>query len=161
MDRNRPKFVISAKMESVYFQKFRSDRKRFKKVIFLTEIIMSNLFPNPFKDAIANFKSLLGRFQTKQFLSIVFIGFLILTTNTELVPPNNRALSNKLNNEIHQDGESRPKTTEEWSQQAAETDGRPLERIKRVGIQTKEALKDFGEVYPDTFKKGDAKIQNK
>jgi hypothetical protein len=87
----------------------------------------------------------------------MFIGFLILTTNSELVPLNNRALGNKLNNEIHQDSESRPKTNGEWSQQAAETDGRPLERLKRVGIQTKEALKDFGEVYPDTFQKGDSK----
>jgi hypothetical protein len=120
---------------------------------------MSNLFPNQFKDAIAKFKSLLNRFQTKQFLSIAFVGFLILTTNIELVPLNNRALGNKLNKEIHQDGESRPKTNKEWSQQAAETDGRPVERLKRVGVQTTEALKDFGEVYPDTFQKGDLKIQ--
>jgi hypothetical protein len=118
---------------------------------------MSNLFPNPFKDAIAKFKSLLNRFQTKQFLSIVFIGFLILTTNTELVPLNNRALGNELNNEIHQDGESRPKTNKEWSQQAADTDGRPVERLKRVGVQTTEALKDMGEMYQDTFSKGDSK----
>jgi len=140
-------------MENVYFQKFRSDHKRFKKVIFLTEIIIGNLF----NQTIVKFNSLLGKLQTKQFLSIVFIGFLILTTNSELVPLNNRALGNKLNNEIHQDSESRPKTNGEWSQQAAETDGRPLERLKRVGIQTKEALKDFGEVYPDTFQKGDSK----
>jgi len=140
-------------MESAFFLKSRSDRKRFKKVIFLTEIIIGNLF----NQTIVKFNSLLGKLQTKQFLSIVFIGFLILTTNSELVPLNNRALGNKLNNEIHQDSESRPKTNGEWSQQAAETDGRPLERLKRVGVQTKEALKDFGEVYPDTFQKGDSK----
>jgi len=116
---------------------------------------------NLFNEVIVKFNSLLARLQTKQFLSIVFIGFLILTINTELVPPNNRALANELNDEIHQDGESRPKTSGEWSQQAAETDGRPLERLKRVGVQTKEALKDFGEVYIDTFQKGDSKIQNK
>jgi len=118
---------------------------------------MSNLFANPFKDAITKFKSLLYRFQTKQFLSIAFIGFLILTTNIELVPLNNRALGNKLNNEIHQDGESRPKTNKEWSQQAAEIDGRPVERLKRVGVQTTEALKDFGKVHQDTLQKGDSK----
>lgn len=96
-------------------------------------------------------KLLFGRFQSQQFLSIVLISFIILTINTEVVPPTNQALAKKLNNEIHQDGESRPKTDAEWSQQAAETDGRPLERLKRVGTQTKEALKDFGEIYPDTF----------
>ena len=101
--------------------------------------------------------SLVAKLQTKQFLSIVFIGFLILTINTELVPLNNQALGNQLNNEIHQDGESRPKTTEEWSQQASETDGRPVERLKRVGVQTTEALKDFGEMYKDTFPQGGSK----
>jgi hypothetical protein len=152
-------------MESVFLLKFRSDRKCFKKLMFLTEIIVShlfpNLFPNLFKDAIAKFKSLIDRFQTRQFLSIVFIGYLVLTTSTELGPLNNRALANRLNAEIHQDGETRPKTNGEWSQQAAETDGHPAERLNRVVVQTKEALKDFGEVYLHTFQKGDSKIQNK
>jgi hypothetical protein len=123
---------------------------------------MKNLFNRTVEQilkgiAIFNFlaKSLLimlfGRFQSQQFLSIVLISFVILTINTEVVPPNNQALANKLNSEIHQDGESRPKTDEEWSQQAAETEGRPLERLKRVGAQTQEALKDFGAIYPDTF----------
>jgi hypothetical protein len=111
---------------------------------------MSNLFPNLFNDAIAKVGSLLDRFHIRQFMSVIFIGFLILTTNTNLVPLDNRALGNKLNTEIHQDGETRP---------AAETDGRPGERLNRVVLQTKEAFKDLSELYPEALKKGDLKIQ--
>jgi hypothetical protein len=112
----------------------------FSQVIAMFNILLKSLL-----------RMLFGRFQSQSLLSIVLISFVILTINTEVVPPTNQALANKLNNEIHQDGESRPKTNAEWVQQAAETDGRPVERLKRVGTQTKEAFKDFGEIYPDTF----------
>jgi hypothetical protein len=105
-------------------------------------------------EAIAKFKSLFTKLQVKQFLPIVLVGFLLLTINNDLVPLDNEALGKKLNDEVHQDGELRPKTSAEWSQQAQETDGRPLERLKRIGEQSAEAFKDFGELYPDTFERG-------
>ncbi len=107
--------------------------------------------------AIAKFdlllNSVLNRVQVRHFLPIVLISFMILATN---VTPNlnNKALTKQLNNEIHQDDSSRPKTSAEWNKQAQETEGRPVERLKRIGEQSVEAVKEFAEIYPDTAERG-------
>jgi hypothetical protein len=103
--------------------------------------------------AIARFNlvlnSMLNGLQTRNFLCIGIVSFMLLATN---VTPdfNNQALTKQLNNEIHQDDSQRPKTTAEWNQQAEETQGRPAERLKRIGEQSVEAVKEFAEMYPDT-----------
>lgn len=107
--------------------------------------------------AIAKFNLLLDllieRTQVKRFLPIVLVSFMLLATN---VTPkiNNQALTKQLNSEIHQDDSSRPKTTAEWEKQARETEGRPVERLKRIGEQSVEAVKEFAEMYPDTAERG-------
>lgn len=102
--------------------------------------------------AIDKVNSLLDRFQVKQFLSVVFIGLLLLTTNAN---PNqsNKAVSKQLDQVVHEDDSQRPKTTGEWNRESRETEGNPGERLKRIGKESAEAVKDFGSIYPDTAKR--------
>jgi hypothetical protein len=115
---------------------------------------------NFINEAIARFKSLFSRLQVKQFLPMFLVGFVLLTINNDLVPLDNQRLGRKLNNEIHQDGELRPKTNGEWNQQAMETDGRPVERLKRIVEQSGEAIKDFSNLYPEAVERGAAELSN-
>ncbi len=105
---------------------------------------------------ISVFTSLFSRVQTKQFISMVLIGFLVLTTNFKQDTGN--PISNLFDKVTHQgssqQNSQRPTTTGEWKKQAQETEGRPAERLKRIGKQSADAVKDMGSVYPDTAKRG-------
>lgn len=102
------------------------------------------------------FTSLFNRLQTKQFISMVLVGFLLLTTNVKQDTGN--PISNLFDKVTHQgssqQNSQRPTTTGEWKKQAQETEGRPAERLKRIGKQSADAVKDMGSVYPDTAKRG-------
>lgn len=99
--------------------------------------------------AIAGVSSVLKELQVKQFLAVVLVGFLLLTTNSAL-EGNNRALTEKIDQAVHQDDSQRPKTTGEWNKEARETQGAPGERLQKIATESAEAIKDFGSVYPDT-----------
>ena len=93
--------------------------------------------------------SLLKKLQMSKVLSVVIVGLLILTTN---VDPglSKQAATDKIDKMLQQDNDpNRPKTTGEWNQQARETKGKPAERLKRIGEQSADAVKEFGEMYPE------------
>jgi hypothetical protein len=94
-----------------------------------------------------------------KFLPIFLIGVVLLTTNVN-GDMSDRKLSNVVDKVIHQDNEKRLKTTGEWNQQSRETQGKPGKRLKRVGEQSAEAIKDFGSVFPDTAKRSAAELKN-
>ncbi len=99
--------------------------------------------------AIAGVKSWLNQLQAQRLLSIALLGFLILTTN---VDPGltKQAATNKIDKMLSQDDNpDRPKTTSEWNKQAQEVKGDPGERLKRIGEQSVDAVKEFGQMYPD------------
>ena len=100
--------------------------------------------------AIAKFNSLLKTISVKQFLPIVMIGFVLLTLNVAPSRNETQQAIKKLDQTVHQEDSNRPKTTGEWEQQARETEDRPVERIKRIGKQSAEAVKDMGSMYSDT-----------
>lgn len=102
---------------------------------------------NLISKAIARISSLLKGLQVKSFLAVALVGFLLLTTNVE---SKNQALTNKVDEAIHQNDSQRPKTTGEWNREARETEGSPGERLKKIGKESAEAVKDFGSLYPDT-----------
>jgi len=106
---------------------------------------------------IAKTLSWLDRLQAKHFVFVMLFGVLLFTSNLNL-PPNNPEVNQVLNNVLHQDNEQRPKTTEEWNEQARETKGKPGERLKRIEKQSAEAVKDFGALYPDTAKRSAAAL---
>ena len=106
---------------------------------------MTNLISN----ALNHISVLLNQFQVKRFLSVVMVGFVLLTTNADL-GRNSQSVTKKLDEVVHQDASQRPKTTGEWNKEARETEGAPGERVQRIAGQSAEALKDFGTLYPDT-----------
>lgn len=85
-------------------------------------------------------------------LASVAIGLLILTTNVDSDLSKQDAIG-KIDKMLQQDGDSnRPKTTAQWEQQARETKGKPGEKLKRIGEQSADAIKEFGSMYPEIAK---------
>lgn len=96
--------------------------------------------------------------QVRQFLSVVAIGFILLNTT----PAPDRASKEtieKLDRMVHQENPDRPKTTKEWQQQAREVKGKPGERIERIGEQSADAVKEFGQMYPDVAKRSERELE--
>ena len=90
--------------------------------------------------------------QVRQLLSVVAIGFILLNT-TPAPDRASKATIDKLDRMVHQENPDRPKTTKEWQQQAREVKGKPGERIERIGEQSADAVKEFGQMYPDVAKR--------
>ncbi|WP_404785920.1 hypothetical protein [Altericista sp. CCNU0014] len=91
-------------------------------------------------------------------LSFVLVGSLFLL-GTGCANPSSAAsrtpndLGQRVDNAIHQDNSVRPKTIGEWNQDARETKNAPGKRLKKIAEQSKEAVKELGEVYPNTAEK--------
>jgi hypothetical protein len=95
-----------------------------------------------------------------QLLSIALVGFLILTTTVDPGLSKETA-TNKIDKMLQQDNDpNRPKTTAEWQQQARETKGKPGERLKRIGEQSADAVKEFGSMYPEVAKNSAKELKN-
>ncbi|MBD2185147.1 hypothetical protein H6S82_22790 [Planktothrix sp. FACHB-1355] len=101
--------------------------------------------------AIDRISSVLNALQVKRFLAVVVVGFLLLTTNVDS-GRNNQRLTDKVLDTAHEKDSVRPKTTNEWYQEARETKDSPGERLKNIAEESGKALKEFGSVYPDTAK---------
>ena len=101
--------------------------------------------------AVAKFGYFFNRLQIKQFLPAVVALLVLLTTNTAL-GQSDPAVPRSLDKVVHQEDSQRPKTTGEWNQEARETKGAPGEKLKRIGKQSAEAVKDFASVYPLDFR---------
>jgi hypothetical protein len=95
-----------------------------------------------------------------QLVSVALIGFLILTTTADPGLSKQTAIK-KIDKMLQQDDDpNRPKTTAEWEKQSQETKGRPGERLKRIGEQSADAVKEFGSIYPDVAKNSAKELKN-
>lgn len=103
---------------------------------------------------------LLKNFQVKQFLSVVMVGLLLLTTNINPGVMSKQEATQKVDKMLDRDDNNRPKTTGEWQKQAREVKGEPGERAKRIGEQSVDAVKDFGKMYPDVAKRSANELEN-
>jgi len=108
---------------------------------------------NSISHAIAKFFSFFKSLQVKQVFPIMLIGFLLLSINVAPSRRETQQVIKKLDQTVHEEDSTRPKTTGEWKQQYRETEGRPVERLKRIEEQSAEAIKDFGSMYVDTAKR--------
>lgn len=108
---------------------------------------------NWISSAIDRISSVLNALQVKRFLAVVVVGFLLLTTNVDS-GHNNQRLTDKVLDTAHEKDSVRPKTTNEWYQEARETEDSPGERLKNIAKESGKALKEFASVYPDTAKTG-------
>jgi hypothetical protein len=95
----------------------------------------------------------------RQLLPIILVGVVLLAT--EVVPDvaSGKAID-RLERKVRQENPDRPKTTAEWQQQAREVKGKPGERIKRIGEQSADAVKEFGSMYPDVAKNSGKELDN-
>jgi hypothetical protein len=113
---------------------------------------------NLFSKAIAQLNSFIKSLQLKQFFAVALVGFLLLTAPAETTQ-NNPDLGRRINNVLEKSDSERPTTTRQWQQEAREVEGRPGERLKRIGEETKEAFKEFGGLYPDTAERSGENLQ--
>jgi len=104
---------------------------------------------NLFSKAIAYINSFIKSLQVKKFLAIALVGAILLLAPAETTRSNSD-LGRRIDNVLEKSNSERPTTTREWQQEAREVEGKPGERLKRIGEESKEALKEFGELYPDT-----------
>jgi hypothetical protein len=111
-----------------------------------------NMFNTTIAGAIAQIGNWFKQIQVRQFLSIVAIGLFLLNT-TPAPDRASKATIDKLDRMVHQEDPQRPKTTGEWQQQAREVKGKPGERLERIGEQSADAVKEFGQMYPDVAKR--------
>lgn len=101
--------------------------------------------------AIAPFASRLKGLQVQRLVSIVLVGFLLLTSNGN---PNlsNPGLTQKVQERAHQNTDQRPKTTGEWMNEARQ-DAPIGERIQQIAEDSADAFKEFGSGYIKGAKK--------
>jgi hypothetical protein len=108
---------------------------------------------------IAKIGTVLKRLHVKQILPMILVGMVLLAT--EIVPDiaSDKAIE-RLEQKVQQENPDRPKTTAEWQQQANEVKGKPGERLKRIGEQSADAVKEFGSMYPDVAKNSGKELDN-
>ena len=113
---------------------------------------------NLISTAVARISSLLKGFQIKSFLSVVLVGFLLLTTNVDSGRSNKAFGTSGSNAELN--NPERPQTTREWRQEARETSDSPGERLQKIGQEAGAAVKEFGEMYQDTAKRSISELKD-
>ena len=101
-----------------------------------------------FSQAFARLSSLLKKVQVKSLISAVFLGTILLTSGYIANDGDRAITANEVDSEIFEGDSVRPTTTNEWYEEAEETDG-VVEKAKRIGKETGAAVKEMGELYPD------------
>lgn len=99
--------------------------------------------------AISYLGSLLKKTQVKNFLTAVMVGSILLTSGVASATNDSPSLDNVNKKVLFENNSERPTTTGEWNQKARETEDAPLERAKEIGKQSAQAVKEWGELYPD------------
>jgi hypothetical protein len=111
---------------------------------------------------IDQFSSLFKQLQIERVISVFIIGIIFLTSNVDSSVMSKQTATKKIDKMLQQDRDpNRPKTTAQWQQQAKEVEGKPGERIKRIGEQSADALKEFGSMYPDVAKNSAEELKNR
>lgn len=111
-----------------------------------------------FSQAIARLNSFLKSLQVKQFFAMALVGLVLLLAPAE-TPRNNPDLGRRIDNVLEKDNSDRPTTTRQWQQEAREVEGNPGERLKRIGEESKEALQEWGGLYPDTAERSGEEME--
>ncbi|MHC5938811.1 hypothetical protein [Nostoc sp.] len=107
---------------------------------------------NLISSTIGHISSLLKGLQIKGFLAVALVGFLVLTTNVTS-GQNDKALGERVREQVQQDDSQRPRTIGEWNKEARETKGSPGKRLQKIGEESAEAFKQFGAGYVEGAQK--------
>ncbi|HHP7231195.1 MAG TPA: hypothetical protein ACFCUY_10085 [Xenococcaceae cyanobacterium] len=100
--------------------------------------------------AINRLNSFLKDIQVKTILSSFLVGLIVLTSGVTYADKSDRPISD-VDAQVFKSNPERPSTSREWRQEARETDDAPLERIKTIGQESAQAVKEWGELYPDVI----------
>ncbi len=73
----------------------------------------------------------------------------VVNGGSSALPDDPKAVTKEIDQVVHRNRSDRPKTTGEWNKEKAE-DAPLSKRVKQIGKESKEAIKDFGKMYPDT-----------
>jgi hypothetical protein len=104
------------------------------------------------QNAIAHLKTAIAALQLHRVVAVVLVGFLVLGASTGMERPT-ADMQRGVDRVLEKQNPDRPTTTGDWNREARETADDAGERVKRIGEQTKEAVKDWGNLYPDTAKR--------
>lgn len=115
---------------------------------------------NIVKSAFAHISSVFKQFQVKRFFAVVLVGFLLLNTGVGFAD-GSKDVTNKIDRLVNQGDSDRPKTVGQWNKEARQTEDAPLQRLKRIGKESAEAVEDFGEMYADTADDSTPDLNNK
>ena len=99
--------------------------------------------------AINRINSLLKKIQVKSFLTAILLGAILLTNGVSSSATNGKTAADVVGSDVVGNNPERPTTTREWRQEARRTEDAPLERVKEIGKETGQALKEWGELYPE------------
>ena len=108
--------------------------------------------------AFARISSQLAGLHVKRFLAVVLVGFLMLTTNVGSLG-NNIAFGEQGSSKAQQNDSVRPETTNEWYKDARKTEDSPGERLQKIGEQSAQAVKEFGQMYSDTAERSTSSLK--
>lgn len=120
------------------------------------KIIMLHLI----SQAIIRFNSFLKKIQVKSFLTSVLLGVFLLTSGASSYATNGANTADTINSKVFETNSERPTTKGEWQQKAQETQDEPLERAKEIVKESAEAIKEWGQVYPDVVERSLSDDQN-
>jgi hypothetical protein len=120
---------------------------------------MEAIMPNLISGITYKANSFLKSIYIRQFFPVLLIFSLLFSSHVGSTV-NSKLVTEKLNEVVHQNDSQRPKTTGEWNQEAREVKGEPGERLKRIGKESAEAVKEFGSIYPETAQKSASELKN-
>lgn len=116
---------------------------------------------NLISKATHHINALINGLQFKRFLAVALVGFIMLTTNTNLdAKQNNKTLTKQVREQAEQLDSVRPKTTNEWYKEARETENSPGERLENIAEESAQAFKEFGAIYPDNARRTAPNLQD-
>ena len=101
--------------------------------------------------AFSQISKLWTRLQPQRWVSIAFVGLLLLTTSVDSADLN-QSTKDALNNLIAKGENGRPVTTRQWQAENEALQGQPGKQAERIGKEAADAVDEMGEIYPGNVK---------
>ncbi|WP_052055584.1 hypothetical protein [Myxosarcina sp. GI1] len=101
--------------------------------------------------AIAQLGSLVKKIGVTSLLAAGLVGLILLTSSPSYAAQG--TTKNVDSDVLESSNPERPTNKREWEQQASRTEDAPLERLKEIGKESVEAVKDMGGMYKDNAKR--------
>jgi hypothetical protein len=91
------------------------------------------------------------RLQPQRWLSIAFVGLFLLGNSIDSSSLK-QSTKDTLNDLTSRGDNGRPATTRQWQSESKRLEGQPGKKAERITQEAGEAVKEFGEIYPENAK---------